>query len=51
MIKMANTFANTAQRESIFGKFFKRDIIKSAGKKTKGKQAEACSKEEDLGSI
>ena len=51
MIKMANTFANTAQRQSIFGKFFKRDIIKSAGKKTKGKEAEACSKEENLGSI
>ena len=51
MMKMANTFANIAQRPSIFGKFFKRDIIKSAGKKTKGKQAEACSKEENLGSI
>ena len=49
MIKMANTFANTAQRQSIFGKFFKKGMIKSARKKTKGKQVEECSKEKNLG--
>ena len=47
MIEVANSFADTEHRQSIFGKFSQRDIIKPAEKKTKGKQTDPISKEEN----
>lgn len=47
MIEVANSFADTEHRQSIFGKFSQRDIIKPAEKKTKGTQTDPISKEEN----
>ena len=47
VIEIANSFADTEHRQSIFGKFSLRDIIKPAEKKPKGTQTDPCSKEEN----
>ena len=47
VIEIANSFADTEHRQSIFGKFSQRDIIKPAEKKPKGTQTDPCSKEEN----
>ena len=46
LIRVANSFADTKHRRSVFGQFSERDIIKPAEKKTKGTQTDPCSKEE-----
>ena len=48
VIEVANSFADTEHRQSVFGKFSQRDIVKPGEKKTKGTQTDPCSKKRKL---